>query len=105
MTFWEIAAKPNPLTTACGMTIQLRYGDSLQRHTWKDDNRRIDEKHRLNTLQLYEGHYIMKLATYTYKDRTRVGAVVEDRIYLTSELDSMQYMIRRGLMPTRRYES
>jgi 2-keto-4-pentenoate hydratase/2-oxohepta-3-ene-1,7-dioic acid hydratase in catechol pathway len=47
----------------------------------------------------------MKLATYTYKDRTRVGAVVEDRIYLTSELDSMQYMIRRGLMPTRRYES
>ena len=47
----------------------------------------------------------MKLATYTYKDRTRVGAVVEDRIYMTSELDSMQYMIRRGLMPSRRYES
>jgi len=39
----------------------------------------------------------MKLATYTYKDRTRVGAVVEDRVYVTSELDSMQYMIRRGL--------
>ena len=47
----------------------------------------------------------MKLATYTYKDRTRVGAVVEDRVYMTSELDSMQYMIRRGLMPSRRYES
>lgn len=47
----------------------------------------------------------MKLATFTYKDRTRVGSVVEDRVYMTSELDSMQYMIRRGLMPSQRHES
>lgn len=47
----------------------------------------------------------MKLATYTHNSRTRVGAVVEDRIYMTSELDSMQYMIRRGLVPAQRHES
>lgn len=47
----------------------------------------------------------MKLATYTHKDRTRVGAVVDDRVYLTSELDTMQYMIRRGLVPGKRNES
>ncbi len=47
----------------------------------------------------------MKLATYTHNSRTRVGEVVEDRVYMTSELDSMQYMIRRGLTPSRRHES
>ncbi|MBN8620978.1 MAG: fumarylacetoacetate hydrolase family protein [Anaerolineae bacterium] len=47
----------------------------------------------------------MKLATYTYQNRTRVGEVVDDRVYLTSELESMHYMIRRGLLPTRRNES
>lgn len=47
----------------------------------------------------------MKLVTYTHKSRTRVGAVVEDRVYMTSELDSMQYMIRRGLVPAQRHES
>lgn len=47
----------------------------------------------------------MKVATYTHKDRTRVGVVVDDRIYMTSELESMQYMIRRGLMPGKRNES
>lgn len=47
----------------------------------------------------------MKLATYTHKARTRVGVVVGDRIHPTNELETMQYMIRRGLLPVPRSES
>lgn len=47
----------------------------------------------------------MKLATYTYKEHTYVGEVVDDRIYVTTTTDNMQYMIRRGLLPTRRNQS
>ncbi|MBZ0280453.1 MAG: fumarylacetoacetate hydrolase family protein [Anaerolineae bacterium] len=47
----------------------------------------------------------MKLATFTYKGRTGIGEVIDDRIYPTTWSESMQYMIRRGLMPSRRNQS
>jgi 5-carboxymethyl-2-hydroxymuconate isomerase len=47
----------------------------------------------------------MKLATFTHKGRTSVGEIIEDRVYSTNSMDSMQYMIRRGLLPTRRSQS
>ncbi|MEZ4668660.1 MAG: fumarylacetoacetate hydrolase family protein [Anaerolineae bacterium] len=47
----------------------------------------------------------MKLATYTYEGRTRVGVVEDERIHLTNESESMQYLIRRGLLPVKRNES
>src|SRR5256885_723877 len=98
MIFWVIVVTRSPPITAYGMMIQLRYGGSLRRHTWKDDNRKgWSEPPTSSSYGYFYRHtkdtYIMKLATYTYKDRTRVGAVVEDRVYMTSELDSMQYMI------------
>lgn len=46
----------------------------------------------------------MKFATYTYQSRTVTGAIIDDRIYTTSSADSMLYMIRRGITPTRTYE-
>jgi 2-keto-4-pentenoate hydratase/2-oxohepta-3-ene-1,7-dioic acid hydratase in catechol pathway len=46
----------------------------------------------------------MKFATYTYQSRTVTGAIVDDRIYTTASADSMLYMIRRGITPTRTYE-
>lgn len=46
----------------------------------------------------------MKFATYTYQNRTRTGVIVEDRIYTTASTDSMLYMIRRGMTPTRTHE-
>ncbi len=47
----------------------------------------------------------MKLATFTHKNRTAVGEVLEDRVYSTASMENMQYMIRRGLLPSRRSES
>ncbi len=48
----------------------------------------------------------MKLATYTYKEHsTQIGEVVGDRIYATTTTESLQYTIRRGLLPIRRNES
>jgi 2-keto-4-pentenoate hydratase/2-oxohepta-3-ene-1,7-dioic acid hydratase in catechol pathway len=46
----------------------------------------------------------MKFATYTYQNRTRIGAIVDDRIYTTASTDTMLYMIRRGMTPSRTYE-
>ena len=46
----------------------------------------------------------MKFATYTHQNRTRTGVIVDDRIYTTNSSDSMLYMIRRGITPTRTYE-
>ncbi|MEO8607101.1 MAG: fumarylacetoacetate hydrolase family protein [Chloroflexota bacterium] len=46
----------------------------------------------------------MKFATYTHQNRTRTGVIVDDRIYSTSSPDSMNYMIRRGITPSRTYE-
>jgi 2-keto-4-pentenoate hydratase/2-oxohepta-3-ene-1,7-dioic acid hydratase in catechol pathway len=44
----------------------------------------------------------MKLATFTYNGRTRVGELIEDRIYSVSSPDlSMDRLIRRGITPTR----
>lgn len=47
----------------------------------------------------------MKLATFTHQSRTLVGEVIDDRIYPATSMESLQYMIRRGLMPTRRHQS
>ena len=46
----------------------------------------------------------MKFATYTHQNRTRTGVIVDDRIYTTASADSMLYMIRRGITPSRTYE-
>ena len=43
----------------------------------------------------------MKLATYTYQDRTRIGQVVGDQIQASAWSDSMQHLIRRGITPSR----
>jgi 5-carboxymethyl-2-hydroxymuconate isomerase len=46
----------------------------------------------------------MKVATFTYQERTRVGEIVGDRIYTLASTDPMQYMIRRGSLPARSAE-
>lgn len=46
----------------------------------------------------------MKFATYTYKGRTRTGVIDGDRIYTTASADTMQFMIRRGMTPTRAHD-
>jgi 2-keto-4-pentenoate hydratase/2-oxohepta-3-ene-1,7-dioic acid hydratase in catechol pathway len=46
----------------------------------------------------------MKLATFTYQERARVGQIVDDRVYTLASMDSMQYIIRRGSLPTRTAE-
>src|ERR1041385_3773355 len=48
----------------------------------------------------------MRLATFTYKEHnSQIGEIVGDRIYSTTSLESLQYTIRRGIMPVRRNES
>jgi 2-keto-4-pentenoate hydratase/2-oxohepta-3-ene-1,7-dioic acid hydratase in catechol pathway len=48
----------------------------------------------------------MKLATFSYKEHSsQIGEIVGDRIYNTTAMENMQYMIRRGILPTRRNES
>jgi len=48
----------------------------------------------------------MKLATFTYKEHnSQIGEIVGDKIYNTTAMETMQYMIRRGLLPVRRNDS
>ena len=46
----------------------------------------------------------MKLVTFTYKDRTRVGVWDDDRISLASWDDYMVSIVRRGIQPSRTSE-
>lgn len=46
----------------------------------------------------------MKLITYTYKGRVRIGELVGETVHTLAWADSMQQMIRRGLTPSRMYE-
>jgi 2-keto-4-pentenoate hydratase/2-oxohepta-3-ene-1,7-dioic acid hydratase in catechol pathway len=46
----------------------------------------------------------MKLVTFTHKERTRIGELVEGTIYAVSWQDTMLSLIRRGLHPGRSYE-
>ena len=46
----------------------------------------------------------MKFVTYSYQSRTRIGVIEGDRIYTTTTADSMQYMIRRGMTPSRAHD-
>lgn len=46
----------------------------------------------------------MKLVTFTYKGRTRIGEVIGDRVYTMAWADSMYQLIRRGILPSRTYE-
>ncbi|NWG18553.1 MAG: fumarylacetoacetate hydrolase family protein [Chloroflexi bacterium] len=43
----------------------------------------------------------MKLATFTHNSHTQIGQIVDDRIYATAWMDTMQHMIRRGITPNR----
>jgi 2-keto-4-pentenoate hydratase/2-oxohepta-3-ene-1,7-dioic acid hydratase in catechol pathway len=46
----------------------------------------------------------MKLVTFTYNGRSRIGEIIGDRVYTMAWADSMQQMIRRGILPSRTYE-
>ncbi|MDX2161480.1 MAG: fumarylacetoacetate hydrolase family protein [bacterium] len=46
----------------------------------------------------------MKLVTFTYKGRTRLGEVDGDTIYTIAWADSMLSLLRRGIMPNRTWE-
>jgi len=46
----------------------------------------------------------MKLVTFTYQGRARIGEIIGDRVYTMAWADSMQQMIRRGILPNRTYE-
>ncbi len=46
----------------------------------------------------------MKLATFTYNGRQRVGAIEGDTVYVMAWQDNMRQMIRRGITPSRTYE-
>lgn len=43
----------------------------------------------------------MKIVTFTHKQRTRIGLIEGDYVHVTNMDDTMQYMIRRGMTPTR----
>jgi 5-carboxymethyl-2-hydroxymuconate isomerase len=43
----------------------------------------------------------MKLATFTYKERSRIGEVLDNQIYSMAWMDDMAHMIRRGITLTR----
>lgn len=47
----------------------------------------------------------MKLATYTYQERARIGQVNGDRLQATAWSDTMQHLIRRGITPSRTADS
>jgi 5-carboxymethyl-2-hydroxymuconate isomerase len=47
----------------------------------------------------------MRLATFKHNGRTHLGEVREDRVYLTSMSESLDYMIQRGMLPAIRSES
>jgi 2-keto-4-pentenoate hydratase/2-oxohepta-3-ene-1,7-dioic acid hydratase in catechol pathway len=46
----------------------------------------------------------VKLITFTHKDRTRIGIIEEDRVYMASWGDEMLSIIRRGVTPARTSE-
>ncbi len=46
----------------------------------------------------------MKLATFTYNGRTRIGIIENDTIQVVAWQDSMRQLIRRGISPSRTYE-
>lgn len=44
----------------------------------------------------------MKLATFTYNGRTRIGELIDDKIYSVASVDlTMDRLIKRGITPTR----
>ncbi len=46
----------------------------------------------------------MKLVTFNYQGRSRIGEIVGDRVYTMAWADPMAAMIRRGILPSRTYE-
>ncbi|MFN8565452.1 MAG: fumarylacetoacetate hydrolase family protein [Anaerolineae bacterium] len=46
----------------------------------------------------------MKLATFSYNGRTRIGIIENDTIQVVAWQDSMRQLIRRGISPSRTYE-
>src|SRR5690606_15788963 len=46
----------------------------------------------------------MKLVTFTYEGRSRVGELVDDTVYTLAWHDTMRQMLRRGVMASRAYE-
>ncbi len=46
----------------------------------------------------------MKLVTFTYLGRSRIGEIVGETVYTMAWADSMTQLIRRGMMPSRTYE-
>lgn len=46
----------------------------------------------------------MKLVTFTYGGRSRVGEIVGDEVYTLGWHDTMRQMLRRGLLSSRTYE-
>lgn len=47
----------------------------------------------------------MKLATYTYRERARIGQIADDRIHATAWADTMLHLIRRGITTSRTSDS
>lgn len=47
----------------------------------------------------------MKLVTFTVQGRTRLGEVVGDTVYTMAWVDGMTSLIRRGILPSRTWES
>lgn len=46
----------------------------------------------------------MKLATFTYNERTQIGIIEDDTIFTTALPDTMLTMIRRGITPQRSFD-
>ena len=46
----------------------------------------------------------MKLVTFTYEGRSRVGELVDDTVYTLAWPDTMRQMLRRGVTTSRTYE-
>jgi 2,4-didehydro-3-deoxy-L-rhamnonate hydrolase len=47
----------------------------------------------------------MKLVTFTYNGRRRIGEVVGDRVHSMAETDSLERLVRRGITPQRMSEN
>lgn len=50
------------------------------------------------------GAALMKLTTFSYNSRTRIGAIEGDVVQVLAWQDSMRQLIRRGVTPARTYE-
>ncbi|MFN8531703.1 MAG: fumarylacetoacetate hydrolase family protein [Anaerolineae bacterium] len=46
----------------------------------------------------------MKLVTFTYQGRTRIGEIDGDTVYTMAWADSMHSLLRRGILPNRMWE-